>query len=129
MELFDANKDKIADIGVMAIHKEELPTRDKAEKFMEEGVTTIPTSASVEEAASIGSVVKAVIEEHSSKGQTEEPAETAVDEILDAAAQAARDKVAEFGVMSMPQEVVSEVDAAAQKAQQSMEEGITTIRK
>ena len=129
MELSDMNKQKIAEAGVMAARQEDVPTPDDAEKIMEAGITTIPVSASGEEAASIGSVFKAVIEEHSHKGETETPAEAEADGTLAAAAQANRDKAMEYGVMAMPQEVAPEADAAAQKAKKAMEDGLTSIRK
>lgn len=128
MELSDMNKQKIAEAGVMAIHQEGVPSPDETEKILEEGVTTIPVDATGEEAASIGSVFKAVLAEHSHKESAAESAAPAADESLSAAAQADRDKVMEFGVMAMPQEVAAEEDAAARKAKEVMEAGITSIR-
>ena len=128
MELSEMNKQKIAEVGVMAARQDDVPTPDDAEKIMEAGITTIPVSANSEEAASMGSVFKAVIEEHGHKEETQSTDETAVDSTLAAAAQADSNKAMAYGVMAMPQEVASEADAAAQKAKKAMEDGLTSIR-
>lgn len=125
MELSDLNKRKIAEVGVMAIHQEGVPSPDKTERLMKAGVSAISAPTAVEEAAFLGS---AAAEEHSRKEKTEGTADTAADDSLAAAAQASRSKVMEYGVMSMPREFSSQADAAAQRAKEAMETGVSPIR-
>lgn len=128
MELSDLNKRKIAEVGVMAIHQEGVPSHDKTERIMKAGVSAIPAPAAVEEAASLGSVFKSAAEELSRKEKTGGTADTAADDSLAAAAQASRSRVMEYGVMSMPRAFSSQADEADQKAKEAMEAGVSSIR-